>query len=185
MSNRCTSRASKLTAAEEVCECPNLWHLKQRRGFGIYGRTLQFKYPALMFDGNLGLLKVRIKFLVGKRDESFFTEILLTWVTPWSESPSKISVSEEDKRSGSEMTPRHEFNDLCSRLVSHQIVVFLIDFGSPPIPIIALWTTKGDFRAISQFGNDKIKKLEHLATLSIRRLSNPGHEFKESMVRAS
>ncbi|GFW49677.1 hypothetical protein TNCV_357801 [Trichonephila clavipes] len=38
-----------------------------------------------------------------------------------------------------------------SRLVSHQIVVFLIDFGSPPIPIIALWTTKGDFRAISLF----------------------------------
>ncbi|GFV70823.1 hypothetical protein TNCV_2818561 [Trichonephila clavipes] len=29
---------------------------------------------------------------------------------------------------------------------------FLIDFGSPPISIIALWTTKGDFRAISQFG---------------------------------
>ncbi|GFX85851.1 hypothetical protein TNCV_2472531 [Trichonephila clavipes] len=28
---------------------------------------------------------------------------------------------------------------------------FLIDFGSPPIPIIALWITKGDFRAISQF----------------------------------
>ncbi|GFT49044.1 hypothetical protein TNCV_3875071 [Trichonephila clavipes] len=62
---------------------------------------------------------------------------------------------------------------------------FLIDFGSPPIPMIALWITKGDFRAISQFGNDKIKKLEHLATLSIRRLGNPGHEFKESMGRAS
>ncbi|GFV05085.1 hypothetical protein TNCV_222991 [Trichonephila clavipes] len=25
----------------EVCECPNLWHLKQRRGFGMYGRILQ------------------------------------------------------------------------------------------------------------------------------------------------
>ncbi|GFX74100.1 hypothetical protein TNCV_490641 [Trichonephila clavipes] len=86
MSNRCTSRANKLTA-EGSCECPNLWHLKQRRGFGICGRTLQFKYPALMADGNLGLLKG----------------------TPWSESPSKISVSEERKRSGSEMTPRHEF----------------------------------------------------------------------------
>ncbi|GFV21145.1 hypothetical protein TNCV_4267781 [Trichonephila clavipes] len=69
-----------------------------------------------MADGNLGLLKVRIKFLVGKRDESFFIVILLTWVTPWSESPSKISVSEEDKRSGSEMTPRHEFNDLRMRI---------------------------------------------------------------------
>ncbi|GFV62517.1 hypothetical protein TNCV_3866981 [Trichonephila clavipes] len=74
---------------------------------------------------------------------------------------------------------------MSSRLVSHQIVVFLIDLGSPPIPIIALWTTKGDFRAISLFGNDKIKKREHLATLSINRLDNSGHEFKESMGRAS
>ncbi|GFY30469.1 hypothetical protein TNCV_3522321 [Trichonephila clavipes] len=62
---------------------------------------------------------------------------------------------------------------------------FLIDFGSPPIPIIALWTTKGDFRAISLFGNDKIKKREHLAALSLNRLGNSGHEFKESMGRAS
>ncbi|GFW36301.1 hypothetical protein TNCV_1727291 [Trichonephila clavipes] len=37
-------------------------------------------------------------------------------ITPWSESPSKISASEEDKRSGSEMTPRHEFNDLRRRI---------------------------------------------------------------------
>ncbi|GFY29832.1 hypothetical protein TNCV_4071451 [Trichonephila clavipes] len=28
---------------QEVCECPNLWHLKQRRGFGIYERILQFR----------------------------------------------------------------------------------------------------------------------------------------------
>ncbi|GFX42537.1 hypothetical protein TNCV_260731 [Trichonephila clavipes] len=105
---------------------------------------------------------------------------------PWSESPSKISDSEEDKRSGLEMTPRHEFNDLyvvsISKSPDHS---FLIDFGSPPIPIIALWTTKGDFCAISLFGNDKIKKCEHLATLSINRLGNSGHEFKESMGRAS
>ncbi|GFV06918.1 hypothetical protein TNCV_2916781 [Trichonephila clavipes] len=65
-----------------------------------------------MFDGNLGLLKVRIKFLVGERDEPFLIVFLLTCVTPWSDSPSKISDSEEDKRSGSEMTPPHEFNDL-------------------------------------------------------------------------
>ncbi|GFV45648.1 hypothetical protein TNCV_2794741 [Trichonephila clavipes] len=26
---------------QEVCECPNLWHLKQCRGFGMYGRILQ------------------------------------------------------------------------------------------------------------------------------------------------
>ncbi|GFT96975.1 hypothetical protein TNCV_5107671 [Trichonephila clavipes] len=52
---------------------------------------------------------------VGKSDESFFIVILLTWVTPWSESPSKISVSEEHKRSGSEMTPRQEFKDLLGK----------------------------------------------------------------------
>ncbi|GFW95652.1 piggyBac transposable element-derived protein 3 [Trichonephila clavipes] len=33
---------------QEVCECPNLWHLKQRRGFGKHGRTLQLRYPALI-----------------------------------------------------------------------------------------------------------------------------------------
>ncbi|GFY33339.1 hypothetical protein TNCV_1897911 [Trichonephila clavipes] len=56
---------------------------------------------------------------------------------------------------------------------------FLTDFGSPPIPIIALWTTKGDFRDISLFAKDKTKKREHLATLSMCRLGNtrplPGH----------
>ncbi|GFV26392.1 hypothetical protein TNCV_5087051 [Trichonephila clavipes] len=57
---------------------------------------------------------------------------------------------------------------------------FLIDFGSPPIPIIALWITKGDFRAISQFGNNKIKKLEHLATLSIRRRRKIPYDFQRT-----
>ncbi|GFX82754.1 hypothetical protein TNCV_1194291 [Trichonephila clavipes] len=42
------------------------------------------------------------------------TREVIFWakLVEWVESPSKISASEEDKRSGSEMTPRHEFNDL-------------------------------------------------------------------------
>ncbi|GFW85735.1 hypothetical protein TNCV_853841 [Trichonephila clavipes] len=160
---------------QSVEACPTDAHLEQ--------------YPALMADGNLGLLKVRIKFLVGKRDASFFIVILLTWVTPWSESPSKISDLEEDKRSGSEMTPRHEFNELRGVTVKGKSKKVLANKNdllcNADVVSIILWTTKGDFRAISLFGNDKIKKREHLATLSINRLGNSGHEFKESMGRAS
>ncbi|GFX45780.1 uncharacterized protein TNCV_934191 [Trichonephila clavipes] len=49
---------------------------------------------------------------------------------------------------------------------------FIIDFGSPPIPIIALWTANEDFRDISLFGKNKIKRREHLATLLMYRLGN-------------
>ncbi|GFW96500.1 hypothetical protein TNCV_4358221 [Trichonephila clavipes] len=34
----------------EFCECPNLWHLKQRRGFGMYGRILQLRRRRIPFD---------------------------------------------------------------------------------------------------------------------------------------
>ncbi|GFX60251.1 low-density lipoprotein receptor-related protein 8 [Trichonephila clavipes] len=49
MPNRRTSIASQLSAARSLRECPNLWHLKQRRGFGMYGHILQLRYPAFIF----------------------------------------------------------------------------------------------------------------------------------------
>ncbi|GFW07142.1 hypothetical protein TNCV_3693371 [Trichonephila clavipes] len=96
--------------------------------------------------------------LVGKRVESFSIVILRTWVTLWSESPSSISPSEAYKRSGSDMTPRQEFNDLWGvtvKLESKNVFAskkdfvwradmvsinkspernFFTDFGFPPIP---------------------------------------------------
>ncbi|GFT16244.1 hypothetical protein TNCV_2245551 [Trichonephila clavipes] len=82
---------------------------KKKRKIGMARKRAENREGSLGFPG---FVKPVFTKDMGKRDESFFTEILLTWVTPWSESPSKISASEEDKRSGSEMTPRHEFNDL-------------------------------------------------------------------------
>ncbi|GFX80416.1 hypothetical protein TNCV_177551 [Trichonephila clavipes] len=43
MSNRCTSRARFVKSAGSLRVSERLWHWKQRRGFGIYGRILQFK----------------------------------------------------------------------------------------------------------------------------------------------
>ena len=37
---------------------PNTWHLKQRSGFGMNGRTAQLKYPAWITAGNVGVLNV-------------------------------------------------------------------------------------------------------------------------------
>ncbi|GFU08315.1 hypothetical protein TNCV_932231 [Trichonephila clavipes] len=44
---------------QEVSECPNLWHLKQRERFGMCGRILQLKYPALIVVSSIKLLKAR------------------------------------------------------------------------------------------------------------------------------
>ncbi|GFT47944.1 hypothetical protein TNCV_3677921 [Trichonephila clavipes] len=45
MSNRCTSRARQLSSAGSLrCRTSGA---KQRRGFAMYGRILQLRYPAL------------------------------------------------------------------------------------------------------------------------------------------
>ncbi|GFS99357.1 hypothetical protein TNCV_1601651 [Trichonephila clavipes] len=59
MPDDCTSRARQLTVAGSLI-MSKLWHLKQRRGFGIYGRILQFTYPAFIVAGIFELLKFKI-----------------------------------------------------------------------------------------------------------------------------
>ncbi|GFW07827.1 hypothetical protein TNCV_3919601 [Trichonephila clavipes] len=141
-------------------DCDTLTHLKKVSPRREDAHLEQ--YPALMFDGSLGLLKVRIKFLVGKSDESFFylnsSDLSDTLVRK----TFQISVLDAHKRSDSEMTPREEFkvlrgvttsgesiNVLASKkdlLCTADIVSisrspdrsFLMDLGSPPIPIKAL-----------------------------------------------
>ncbi|GFV33528.1 hypothetical protein TNCV_2369051 [Trichonephila clavipes] len=52
---------------------------------------------------------------LGNRDAILWLALLKmrrARVTPWSESPSKISASEAHKRSVSDITPRQEFKDL-------------------------------------------------------------------------
>ncbi|GFT29407.1 hypothetical protein TNCV_176461 [Trichonephila clavipes] len=71
------SRTRQLSSAGSL-RVSNLWHLKQRRGFGTYGRILQFRYPALTVAGRFGLLKVKIMCFVGITVASFLIVILLT-----------------------------------------------------------------------------------------------------------
>ncbi|GFY04100.1 hypothetical protein TNCV_1198781 [Trichonephila clavipes] len=44
---------------------------------------------------------------------------------------------------------------------------FLMDFGSPPIPITHFSTAKGDFRDISLSGSDRMKNRECVAVSSM------------------
>ncbi|GBN63449.1 hypothetical protein AVEN_33010-1 [Araneus ventricosus] len=99
---------------------------------------------------------------------SLLMVIRLAFITPWVLRPSRISSSDECNSSDSEMTPRTVFRFLCgvieigipsSVLANRKDLVcvvvkvsirkspdlsFLIDFGSPPIPMIPLCIEKGD-----------------------------------------
>ena len=101
-----------------VLPCPNLWQLKQRRGFGTKIST---------YFGGVGLLNVRIKVFVGTTAPSLFDVKCLTWVTPSGLSASKTSASSQSRRSRLRMTPFELFSDLCGVTLigtSTQVVIF-------------------------------------------------------------
>ncbi|GFW78944.1 hypothetical protein TNCV_3305431 [Trichonephila clavipes] len=98
--------------------------------------------------------EVKFICIVGKPFESLSIVILLTWVTPLSESPSRISASKVYKRSSSDMTPRQEFNDL---------------FRVSAYSFKSLLYGKGRFviRDISLLGSNRIKNRECVAIVSM------------------
>ena len=64
--------------------CPNSWHLKHRKGFGMKVSTFTFKYPTNKESGLFGTSNVIIKVFVGTADPSFLIVIRRTPVTDWS-----------------------------------------------------------------------------------------------------
>ncbi|GFU04144.1 hypothetical protein TNCV_862901 [Trichonephila clavipes] len=143
---------------QEVCESPNLWYLKQRRGFGMYGRILQFRCPALVVVGSLGLLKVN-------RSDSE--------ITPQQELSvlcGRIVTGDSRK----DLASRNDFVckvELISTSRSPDCKRFT-DLGSPPIPIRALLIANGDFVNIPLSGKYKSKNLVCAAILSTLGLGN-------------
>lgn len=95
-----------------LVEWPNFWHLKQRKGFGMYGRTLQIRYPALISVGNVAVLKVNTICWVGIMSAPFLMVICLASITPWLARPSRISEASRDWGVLSEITPFDMFSVL-------------------------------------------------------------------------
>lgn len=98
----------------QFCELwPNRWHLKHRRGFGIYGLTRSLMYPASMESGSTLELKVSIRCLVWTSLPSRLILIRFTLMTFCSLKPSRSSASVSPNKSSSETTPRVVFMVRC------------------------------------------------------------------------
>ena len=101
------------STCQSVTACPNLLHLKHRRGFGIYGTIGICKYPAFTELGRVGTSNVRIKVFVGTSSLFRRTFIRLTDVTPCEDRFSQISSSLTPSRSRYRITPFEEFRYVC------------------------------------------------------------------------
>lgn len=101
----CGHLALVVLPRREFVPCPNRWHLKQRRGFGMYGPVENCMKHALTDSGSIEQSNVKIKYFIQISVSFGRMVILRTPVTPWSRRPPSRSVPVSFIRSGSEMTP--------------------------------------------------------------------------------
>ncbi|GFU69339.1 hypothetical protein TNCV_3210031 [Trichonephila clavipes] len=145
---------------QEVCEFSNLSHLTKRRGFGMHGRILQFRYPALIVGA-----KISDSEITPLQELKVFCGLTIT------------GESRIDLESRKDFVCRIKLV-LTSRLPDRKRFT---DLSSPPIPIIALLIANGDFVNIPLSGKYRSKNLLCAAISSTLRLCNarplPGHSF--------